>query len=472
MSSLFFAREESGWHQPLNPIMTRRQRRKEHLPSVASVTAMPVSSSSPAGDGTEPPLDDSIVTDATKALAYTLFAHPAVVETVVTSIMGRCMLDTQDSPIDTIKRTWDVLLEHKPILQIRVRETVNYLNEAKQPIYSVSTFQDKSLVMDYSHQTADLARLASNAHEFHFECDCPLIEHAMLIAEQKLTRPWLIRKRLATIMAIIFCTKDQSFAQQTTMRAVRIAVLSQFRKNAELAAIYDASIYVVAVLRFVLRHIAGLLASLETSTPPHKPEEADAISKTITELFDACGTFVQTHQSMQNDAIVDRPAASRVLEEAEQDMEDVHPDAYRPWLSPDESEEHLFGVPMVVLESSKRTLHWLHQAWANPRYRPDLNRATVESKEEEEEEYGATATDVKHPIIGLRRLVDDLWRAKSLWLVQDYEEFIMDWDKKYLLELLESQGIEIPDEEDDDDDEEDEEDAMDLDMPPSADSVC
>jgi hypothetical protein len=466
MSQLFFDRQERNW-APHTPMFSKRQRRREALHTAASAAkaAAAAPAAAPAGDGTEAPFDDTIITDAAKALGYILLTHPAAIETIVTSFMGRSMLDTQDAPLDTLKRTWEILLEHRPVLQVRIRETVNYLHEAaKRPICGLCVFHDRALVLDHARAAADMARLSSNSHEFHFECDQPLIQHAMTVAEQEITPAWLIEKRFSTILAILLATPNQTFAQRTHMRGVRIAVLSQFLKNGELARIYDPSIYIVAVLRFVLRHTAGLLASLEseedkdktsTTTPKRDSKEEEALSKSVSDLFEACNEFVQTNASLQEDAIADRPPASKVLEETAKDEADVHPLAYRPWMQLDESEEHMFGVPLEVLATSKKTLHWLHEAWSNPRFRPDMYQ---QQKKPGLLSPSETPADVEHPVIGLRRLVDDLWRAKSAWLMQDYDDFIMDWDKKYLIPLLESQGVDIPDDDDEDDDEEDEED--------------
>jgi hypothetical protein len=481
MSQLFFDRQDRSW-APHTPMFSKRQRRREALHTAASAAkaAAAAAASTPAGDGTEAPFDDTIITDAAKALGYILLTHPAAIETIVTSFMGRSMLDTQDAPLDTLKRTWDVLLAHRPVLQVRIRETVNYLHEAaKRPICGLCVFHDRALVLDHARAAADMARLSSNSHEFHFECDQPLIQHAMTVAEQEITPPWLIEKRFSTILAILLATPDKTFAQRTHMRGVRIAVLSQFLKNSELAAIYDPSIYIVAVLRFVLRHMAGLLASLEsgeeeksaattTTTKARDTKEEEALSKSISELFEACNEFVQTNAYLQEDAIADRPPASKVLEETAKDEADVHPLAYRPWMKLDESEEHMFGVPLDVLATSKKTLHWLHEAWSNPRFRPDMYQPQKHDLRSPGET-AAAAADVEHPVIGLRRLVDDLWRAKSVWLMQDYDDFIMDWDKKYLIPLLESQGVEIPDDDEEDDEEDTAQsvlvDGMDLDSP-------
>jgi hypothetical protein len=193
----------------------------------------------------------------------------------------------------------------------------------------------------------------------------------------------------------------------------RMTFYSSFESNTLLNQVYSKSLFIVAILRYILNYTDVLLHSTDT------PAEDDANGETATQLIDICHTFVSELDSRHTSF---------------SSFKDVLPDEslqYQPGVCND---EFLFGVPHAIACSTNDTeiFAWLQHFWFAQRETVDPV-VNIYDDDDDDDHMDLEVAAEKH---GYRRLLDNLWHALSLSAEIDFEDFFETWDAEHLVPIL------------------------------------
>lgn len=329
--------------------------------------------------------------DSVVALGCLLFKCPPIIETMIEVWMSRLFIAYKAAPIEMLKYVFSTVATQRPALQLHVRRVVDYTSRPLSRICAISFFMDTK----------------NSDASFDFECDDALLfaPWANFDIECSLDK---IKARMALLISSIVSydpTSRGGFLSTKVPMGVPSTVLSNFESNDLLRKSYDPSVFIVALLDYVLRYCESLsdLDPSDLGTLDDFGEE-DARMETITDLMGVCDVFVREMRHRVN--CVSAPGlalADGLLIYHGKQIDDM------PLTTEQLNEENfVFGVPIEVICDPVSTLLWLEAMWS------------VERQES-----------------GLRRLISDLWRAKRLSITQDYQDRFQEWDAAYLTPVLE-----------------------------------
>lgn len=327
-----------------------------------------------------------------EALGHLLFQCPATIETFVDHWLSHDQTQSE-SPNDTLLNFLMSLANQNPVLQITSRVVVNALGRRES----------------YSHDINFLTNFRHENGNHDYEVSDKLLIALAGPAAEKL--PALYQIRLSFLLTGFLCHNEgKNFTQHRPNTSKTSATFAGFRYDKILAETYDRSAYVVAMVCALTRYCDVMMRGEVTEGP--RSVEKLAREESAYEIFAILDTFIREI----------RHRSSRLSSVLTNDI----PDALCCYSHGVHNEDTiLFGIPAQVVASDVWTLLWLEWAWKSEIWRQAPSTSFDPEKPAKD--------DVSTTVIGLSRILQDVWRAKSLLLYHNYYEFFVQWDAERLM---------------------------------------
>ena len=341
------------------------------------------------------PVDEAYIQDV-EALAHILFRCPAVIESYIERWMS-FDINKDERGLESIESLFMMLVTHKPVLHITSRPIKNEFGHADGYENLIG------FLINYMNKSSDLSK------QHDYELGQKHLNHTT--AHRSGENPDVFQMRLSMILTGLLCHDGASnFRLKQINASQTAAVFSGFKYDTILAEIHDRSAYTSAYIVFLLRYCVTMMPHMDqmdenedTPPPPEQSIEDLADQESafeLRELLDRLVTQIRSYSTRTFLMADEVPQEYCVYKEGEHDNDTL-----------------LFGIPIQVVTHEWWTILWIEWVWVSAVWRQP---SKVDS----------TRT------IGLLRIMEDLWRAKSLVLSTTYFEFFEGWDEARLMPFL------------------------------------
>lgn len=350
---------------------------------------------------------DPLFEQDVEALGYLLFRSPVAIEEQVKMWFGRIHNQYVNDPIENIKSILNTVSTTRPYLVFRIKPVNDYRNHPLKRICNISFVNTM-----FIHKPT----------ENYYGCDDELLIAAMNRAptNENLTRDQessVNESRMAIVVSSLSLHNlNGRFMQEHTSEAgSRTTILSAFGANAILDRVFNKSLFIVAMLRYILHYCDEMLVDSD-ATDNHT--ETDAKSETAIQLLEMCNAFVSDIGNRQTTfSTIDNLIPDELL-------------VYRPGVCDD---HFIFGIPyeLVCNGTATQILIWLQHFWADQR----ASQTTDPLATYDDSDNGVDQ-DQSNNEHGYRRLIDNLWNALAVSSAIDVEDFFDVWDTEHLVPIL------------------------------------